>query len=510
MELKLPLIAAIDVGSNYIQMIIAELNPEGQVKILEDVIQPTSIGRDTFTMGRIDRKTIQETCEILKGFSQLLKDYRVKDYHAVGTSGIREAENREYVLELIRLKTKIEVEIINSAQERFFMYRALRSRLPGPLLAEQTTLIVNLASGGVETSIYEKGALIFTEYLKIGSLRLRETLADLEAKSINFPAVMEEFIDSKTSLLKRFLQDIKFTNFIMIGNEVRTVANLCGEDQRIEVEDFTKLYEKLLIMTDDQITRTCGLVKNQADTFLPTVITLHCFLKLTHARQIYVPDISLKNGLIHDLADGLIESPQSKDSLNDMISSVWYIANRFGADRRHAEQVEKLALSLFDQTGKIHGLGQQERLYLQVAAILHAVGYFISFTDHQEHAYRIIRHHNIMGLSARDLILIANIVRYNTQESPSHQDENYEGLMDRDKIVVSKLAALLKLAEALDVSHKNKVEKVEVHRKGEQLIFTMYSWQDPFLEEWTFQNCSSLFEEVTGMQVIVKRKGLSL
>ncbi|MEM5818614.1 MAG: exopolyphosphatase, partial [Desulfitobacterium hafniense] len=117
-----------------------------------------------------------------------------------------------------------------------FMYRALRSRLPGPLLAEQTTLIVNLASGGVETSIYENGALIFTEYLKIGSLRLRETLADLEAKSINFPAVMEEFIDSKTSLLKRFLQDIKFTNFIMIGNEVRTVANLCGEDQRIEVE----------------------------------------------------------------------------------------------------------------------------------------------------------------------------------------------------------------------------------------------------------------------------------
>ncbi|MEL1136309.1 exopolyphosphatase [Desulfitobacterium sp. THU1] len=509
MEQKIPVVAAIDVGSNYIQMVIAEVYSDRQIKILEDVIQPTSIGRDSFTTGRIERKTIQETCEILKGFTQLMKDYRVKRYLAVATSGIREAENREYVLDLIRIKTQVTVSIINSAQERYFMYRALRSQ-PTPLLDKQTSLIVNLASGGVETSIYQEGTLILTEYLKIGSLRLRETLADLESKTINFPAVMEEFIDSKIALLKRFLQGINFTNFIILGNEVRTVVNICGEENRIEVNDFTVLYDKILMLSDEQIARTYGLSQNQAATFLPTVLILHCFLKMTRAQQIYAPDISLKNGLVYDLADQLIESPQSKDSLNDIISSVWYIANRFGTDKKHVKQVEKLALAIFDQTRRLHRLDNPERMYLQVAAILHAVGYYVSFSDPHDHAYGIIKHRNIMGLSARELTLIANIARYNTQEAPSHHHPNYEGLNDDDKIIVSKLAAILKLAESLDCSHKSKVESLEIRQAGEQLIFTLHSWQDTLLEEWTFRNRVSLFEEVTGMQVIVKSKGFNL
>ena len=119
------IVAAIDVGSNYLRMSIAELYQDGKIVILEDIIQRNNIGRDTFSEGRISTETIKDTCDALKGFTMLMKDYRIKNYRAIATSGIREADNRDFILEQIRLSTGIEVKIINNAQERFFMYKAL-------------------------------------------------------------------------------------------------------------------------------------------------------------------------------------------------------------------------------------------------------------------------------------------------------------------------------------------------------------------------------------------------
>lgn len=499
--------AAINVGSNYLQMVIGEIAAGGHISILEDVFQPTDIGRDTFAGGRIERETVQETCDTLRGFAQLMKDYGVKTYRAVATSGMREAENREYVLERIRLKTKIDVEVINTAQERFFMYKALRNYLPEPVLTfPEASLVVNIATGGVETSIYKKGTLKLTEYIKIGSLRLRETLADLEGKTFDFPGVIEKYIDSKLYLLNSVIRNENPANFIVLGSEARTVADICSRDNVIEADKLIELSAKLHKMSDEQIARNYRLTPNQAATFLPTVILLHSFLKMTNAGRIFVPAISLKHGLLCDINDLLFETPHKQESLDDVISSVWYIANKFGADKKHAQQVERLALSIFDQTWKLHRLRQKERLYLQVAAILHAIGYYVGFTDHHLHAYKIIQTQNIMGFSDRELNLIANIVRYHMQESPSHFHPNFMALSVSEKMVVSQLAAILKLAECLDVSHVNNVEEVEVAMAGEQLHFYLQARQDTLMEEWYFRNNVGLLEEVTGLEVVIKRR----
>ncbi len=501
--------AAIDVGSNYLQMTVAQISAQGKITLLEDLVQPTDIGRDTFAGGRIERETVLATCTSLKGFAQLLRDYQVKFYKAVSTSGIREAINRDYVLEQLRLRTKLEVEVINSAQERFFMYKALRSYLPNPALinSSESTLVVNIASGGVETSIYEKGNLKLTEYIKIGSLRLRETMADLETKTVNFPGVMEEFIESKLYLLKSTVSAEKPANFVVLGGEARSVLNVCMEGDFLEPDAFEGLYNQVRHMSDDQIARTYNLSANQAETFLPTVIILYCFLKMTRAKRIFAPAITLKHGLLCELADQLFDTPHKEESLNDIINSVWYIAKKFGADKKHAVQVEALSLSIFDQTWRLHRLGERERLYLQVAAILHAIGYYVNFANHHIHGHNMIRTQNLMGFSDRELDLVANVVRYHVQDSPSHFHGNYAGLSEPDKMTVSKLAAILRLAECLDVSHLNKVDKLEINLSGEQLLFHLNAGVDTLLEEWYFRNNTRPLEEVTGVQVVIKRKG---
>ncbi len=501
--------AAIDVGSKYLQMTLAEITSQGKITVLEDLVQPTNIGRDTFSGGRIERETVQNTAGVLRGFTQLLKDYRVKHYKAVATSGFREAANRDYVLEQLRLKTKLDVEVINSAQERFFMYKDLRYYLTDPALIsfDESTLIVNIASGGVESSIYNKGNLKITEYIKIGSLRLRETLAGLETKTVDFSGVMKEFIESKLYLLNSTIYDEKPANLVVLGGEARSVIDIFSKDNFIETDAFEEVYEKARRMSDKQIARMYNLPRNLAETFLPTVIILYCFLKMTKAKRILAPVITLKHGLLCELTDQTFDTPHKQESLDDIINSVWYIAKKFGADKKHALQVESLALAIFDQTWSLHRLGERERLYLQVAAILHAIGYFVDSANHHIHAYDIIRTQNIMGFSDRELNLIANIVRYHVQDTPSQYHANYAELSVPDQIIVSKLAAFLRLAECLDVSHLKKVTELSISKNGDQLSFCLSAREDTLLEEWYFLKNIRLLEEVTGMRVVIKRKG---
>lgn len=165
---KVITVAAIDVGSNFLRMIIAQILPDGKIIPLDDLRKSTHIGRDTFSHGRISAESIHQTCDTLTGFCKLMQDYKVKNYRAVSTTGIREAENQQYVLEQIRLRTGLTVGIINNAQERFLMYKAVREHLPTPKkISTKGALILDIGSGGVEVSTYNEGKLKFMEYIKI-------------------------------------------------------------------------------------------------------------------------------------------------------------------------------------------------------------------------------------------------------------------------------------------------------------------------------------------------------
>ncbi|NLN88131.1 MAG: hypothetical protein GX133_11130 [Syntrophomonadaceae bacterium] len=172
--------AAIDVGTNFVSMMIAEITPEGMVSPLEDVWKPTQIGRDTFSTGKIELSSTQELSKTLKSFVRLMKDYRVKHYQAVATTGIREAQNREYVLDQISLRTGLKVEVINNLQERFYEFKSMRDSISDlHTMSEDGLLVVSLGMGGTEIFAFNAGSLQYTEYVKMGSLRLRELLADL-------------------------------------------------------------------------------------------------------------------------------------------------------------------------------------------------------------------------------------------------------------------------------------------------------------------------------------------
>ena len=499
-------VAAIDVGSNFLRMSIVEICSDGSNVVLEDVYQPNNIGRDTFGNGRVSSEGIKRTCQILNGFSKLMKDYKVKVYKAIATSGLREADNRDYVVEQIRLQSGINVEIINIVQERLYIFKALRnhSDLRGDTSLKDT-MIVNITSGGVEVTIYDDFGLRFTEYFKLGPLRIREILGELEDKTISFSRVMEEFIESKIYVLKSKVKDLKINKFIGLGGELNTVLNIYSiHDRFLHKEKIDDLYKRLRDMSTDQIEEFYKLNRNTAELMLPSELIFKCFLNLTDADGIFAPMITLRQGIIYDLADELYNIEGRESALNDIISSVWYIAEKYGVEKEHAAYIEKISSILFEKTWKYHRLGNKEKLYLKVASILHDTGNYVSFSEHGLHSYNIIRSQKIMSFSDRDLDIIANVARYHTSKVPTYNDPNYLALKHKEKIIVSKLSAILKIAEAMDSSHLQKIASIDTHVSNDILYLKLYSMKDILLEKWEIMNNIEFFQEVMGIEIKLK------
>jgi exopolyphosphatase / guanosine-5'-triphosphate,3'-diphosphate pyrophosphatase len=502
-------VAVIDVGTNHLRMSIASIFENGEIEILDEVYKPTTIGRDTFANSRISPETIEDTCEVIKGFSRLMKDYKVKNYKAIATSGLREADNRDYIIEQIRLISGINVEIINIVQERYFIYKALRNHsIKSEKINFNDTLIINISSGGVEASIYDDTGLKFTEYFKLGPLRLREILCELENKTIQFPKVMEEYIESKIFVLKSKIKNMKIKKFIGLGGDLSTILSLynISNDSFIENDKIDKLYAKIKSMNSDQIANFYKISIDTAELMLPAVLIFHSFLSLTNANGIYAPMISLRQGMLYDLADEMFDLPRKNVALNDIVSSVWYIAEKYGVEKNHAAYVEKMSLEIFDKTWKWHHLGDREKLYLQVASILHDTGNYVNFSEHGMHSYNIIRTQNIMGFSDKEIELIANVARYHTSKIPTYGDNNYNSLRHKEKITVSKLSAILKVAESMDSSHLQRINKIETNVQNDILYIKLHSDNDNevLLEKWDIMNNVAFFQEVMGIKIKLK------
>ncbi|WP_446898352.1 Ppx/GppA phosphatase family protein [Clostridium sp. LBM24168] len=504
-------VAVIDVGSNYLRMIAADIDNTGNINILEDVIKPTKIGKDTFSNGRISVETIHKTCEDIKGFSQIMKDYRIKHYRAVSTSGIREASNRQYILQQIRLRTGIQVKIINTSQERFYIMKALRYETSNTdILTSKTTLVVNISTGSVEASIFEDGNLKFTEHTQIGSLRVKEALDELEYAAPNFTKLTEQYIESKLYWSKFNIENFKIKNFIALGGELSTIIKLIKKAKKTSAatnfilkNDFKKLYEKIKTMSNDQIVFEYGLSKQKIDLLIPTILIFYNFLEMTESEKIYTPNITLRLGVLYDLSDEIFKFPRKDSSTNDILSSILYICNKYKINKTHANYVEKISLSIFDQTLKIHKLGERERLYLQIASRLHDVGGFIDITNHENQSYNIMISQDIMSFSYKELTIIANITKYHSSMVPDENDYSYFILDDKNKMIVSILSAILKMAEALDTSHLQKIEELKLSKSNNVLYFNVTSNDDLSLEEWNFNKRANFFEEVLGVKPVI-------
>ena len=225
--MPIQMLAAIDVGSSEVAMKIYQFSKRTGIQEVEYVRSIVELGADTYNTGVIAHDTVRELCGVLGGFVNKLKEYRIEKYVAYAGSAMREAKNRELVLDEIRLRTGLDVQIIGNAQQRFLILQSLAGTMRQfESLSKEGMAVVDLSSGSLQVSVYAEGALQLTQNLKLGSLRIREILADIEQQTTSFVTVMEDYIGNDLRTLQRLvIRKYRVKHVIVLGEEIATLLN---------------------------------------------------------------------------------------------------------------------------------------------------------------------------------------------------------------------------------------------------------------------------------------------
>lgn len=502
--------AVIDIGSNALCMEVAQLCG-GEMKLLESLNYPVSLGRDTFSTGRISFDKLNKTCEIIENFLSVAKGYGITKIKAVATTAVREAENREFVLDQIKARTGLTVKLLDDSAEKTLIYREIIRRIRETKNYKSPSLMVYIGMGNLGISIYDKGLIPFTQNIRIGSLRLSEMLFNMQEYEEQYSVVIEDYLRGFMEVFNDTLPKGQLKHFIASGREIEMISHVCGGETTdkfvyIDKDKFIKVYDDLKNMTVEQIMEEYGLHQENADLIRSAMSIYNMLLRVTAANKIIAPLVFISDAILFDLLYAKDAARFNKEFEQNSILSARTMARRYHYDEEHAQFVEKYSMKIFDKTKWYHGLGSRERLYLQVAAITHDVGKYINITSHYNHSYDIIRNSEFVGLDMHETELIANVVKYHSSVVPNLLDYNYNRLSNKDRMLVSKLTAILRIAEALDKGHIKKFDDIDLKIKDNTLIIGISTLRNTQIEEWSFAAKRRYFETVFGMKAVIKKK----
>ena len=502
---------AVDVGSNAIRLLVAEFSSPGKFRVLASDRSPVRLGHGVFLSGRLSTKAMTQAVGVLTGYAAKLRQLGVTRYRAVTTSAVRESANGKAFLAKVRRVSGLDLEIINGSEEARLVCRAVASRLD---LGRGLWMMADLGGGSVEVSLADATGVLWSESHTMGSVRLLEELAGGSSEPGSFLKLLQEYAD--TLRVPAALEGGRVAGFVATGGNVETLAQIAlaqpGPDgvARLSLRTLARLIRQLARMSYRERVDQLGLREDRADVILPAAIVYERLARLAKVREITVPFVGVKEGIVLDLVEGLTAGEARPDRRERQVrQAAVALGRKYHFDEAHGEHVATLALDLFDQLRTLHGLGGEGRQVLQAAAILHDIGTFVSYTRHHKHSLYLLQHANLPGFTPRQILLAANVARYHRRGSPKLEHYAYATLEAGDRAVVNRLSALLRLADAMDREHRQKVTGVKARVSGGKLQLGLDGRGDLLLEGWALKRKADLFKETYGLQIEVAadRKG---
>ncbi|MDO5135657.1 MAG: HD domain-containing protein [Eubacteriales bacterium] len=502
--------AAVDIGSYEMSMKIFELSRRNGLKEVNDVRYRLELGKYVYASGTLGMDMVDTICEILTDFKRIMAEFGVDEWRTCATSVFREMKNPIVVIEQIFQRTGIRVEVLSNSEQHFLGYQSIAALENGfKKMIQKGTAILDVGGGSLQVSLFDKDALVTTQNLKMGSIRVRERLRQLEKTAIHYDQLVGEFIrNDLTSFQRLYLKDREVKSLILMGDFLsETIFKDVVEDTIITKEEFLRAYENAVNKSPQAISESMGIDLEYASLIVPTLVICKNFIDVFHAESLWVPGVSLLDGIAYDYGERKKIIKNVHNFENDILVASKNIAKRYATGKEHIAGTTNLALGIFDSMKKIHGLGARERLLLQIAVQLHDCGKYISMGDVGECSYRIIMATEIIGLSREERQTIANIVRYNTEEFVYYDDFKSELGVDRGKyLLIAKLAAILRLANAMDRSHHQKIKGLRAALKDRELVLVFDADQDISLELGLLKEKVEFFEEVFGIRLVLRRK----
>ncbi|MBN1556321.1 MAG: Ppx/GppA family phosphatase [Phycisphaerae bacterium] len=499
-------VGVIDIGTNSVRAVVAEVFPGGRVNILERASLPVRLGQDTFVQHQLSRRAMNEAIVVLRRYRELLDSYRVDHIRAVATSAVREAANADAFVDRIFVSAGLDVEIIEPGEEIRLTVSAVRDRLGAKGLGKGHALVADVGGGSALLALLHGGETISAGSYALGSIRLQESLDTAGETPQRAAAMLRHQIGSVVSTVGKLLPLKKVRTLIALGGDARFAARHVGRSgrqegvQEIKAPDFEAFVAECEPFNPEELARKYKLDFSTAETVVPALLVYQAVLHATAAGKLAVPDVTMRDGLILDLARGATGQTDTEEA-SSTVRAALMTAEKFHGDLQHAKHVAKLSLRLFDELQNVHRLAPRYRLLLHIAGLLHEVGGFVDGRSHHKHSYYLIANTELFGLRADEREIVANVARYHRRSMPKASHLPYMSLPREQRVIVSKLAALLRIADALERGHGQQVSDVRIEHGEDEVVLHVKGVTDLALERHALENKADLFEDVFGLRV---------
>jgi len=457
-------IAAIDAGSNAVRLSVARAYSALDIEPLVNERYPLRLGEGVFVRHRFSEELLKKGVKSFVHLKEIMDEYGVTKYRAVATSASREARNAGTLIHRVRQATGIRLEIISAKEESRLGREAAIAAL-GP--ESPPNCVVDLGGGSLEINILRDAAILQSAQLPIGTVRLMTTLG--------IPGVIRPVHVEQVRRYVRALLDSRLPNrpnladqlAVALGGNAETLANVAPGPRReglptLEVSLLRERLPEILERDVRERMKTYGVRRDRADVMAIAAIIFVSLGRYLNIRHFLIPTVGIREGILQEIARDAFsrkEPHRYTAEARQMLVGTRSFARRLEYDLRHAEHVRELSLMLFDHLQPLHHLAAQARVQLEAAALLHDIGHRVSHRGHHKHGEYLALNGDIPGLEGRDRNVVAAIVRYHNRKStPDADHPAYSALNNSDQRIVRRLAAILRIAEGLDHSHRMRIE----------------------------------------------------
>lgn len=504
-----PRLAAIDIGSNSIRLVVAEALADGRYRVLDEERETTRLGRLLASTGQLDEGSIQSSLAALRQFKAIAQGLGVELIRAIATCAVREATNGEEFCRLVREQLDIPLDVITSEQEARLAFHSVRRRLD---LSGKNTVLADIGGGSTEI-VLASGEIVEAIYAtRLGTVRINEKFGggqalagdDFERMLSWIRKELRRTTDKPTTPLHMLIgSGGTFTCLASMVMSAKGQSRLPIGGCEISHAELRHLTDRLRKMSLKERREVPGLNPDRADIIVPGLTVIDCVMQRFKVNKIQVHAFGVRDGLLLSMIEELQGRVKEEIPADDG-AQLDRFAAACGVELVHAHQIAKLATQIYLGLSEIFDFDPRDTRLLDAAARLQDVGYLINYQGHHKHSYHLILHSHLEGFRPEEIEIIANVARYHRGSEPKRKHDNFRRLSHSAQDRVQRMAAVLRLAGGLDRSYSQMIEKVEVRENRDLLELIVSSEQYPETDLWAARRRTGMFERVFDSEITIE------
>jgi len=505
----MPRYAAIDIGSNSVRMLAAEVDSNGVLTPLAIDRQVTRLGESVFGQGAISEQAMSLVCGMLTKMAQTYRKLDIKVVRAVATAAVRDASNQKLFLDRASEAIESSVEIISGQEEARLIHLGVQSRWPH---SSSRILIIDIGGGSAEIIVGENGKFREAYSRPLGAVRLTGMFCKHDPPGTNELAALQEWIEEKSSVAIEKFRRLKFQRVIATSASASAIvcaANRIPRARREEADrrratasQIRRLYHDLSAKNLAARRKVTGIGERRSEIIVPGAAVLMHVLDQLKQPSLYYCAAGVREGIVADLAARRVGAELSQLSAEQR-KVIEQTARRFGVDLTRARKVASIAHALFESLEQVHKLQPEAGKLLEAAAHLYDTGHYISDTGHHKHSEYIVFNAELPTFTARERLIIAALCRFHRKSMPGARHVQFQVLPAEYKRTALLLIPLLRLADALDRGKEQRVESMKCEVTAGTVQLRINSRKGIDLEAWASGRVAEIFHETYGRTLTV-------